>query len=274
MCCFSGSVDVSNTRIFARLDGRGRQYLVYEMSYATDDAVAMILPLPVSSHREDAIDFISFEHYPDFFEDLHYCIEPPSKSRSLAVAAAGGMLAVHDVGAYEASFVPTLDDFDRLDQRFKLPRQVWDRIPLYQDYGFAVFKLRTADHAGLESTENPRIKGLRAKFRPEVKPAREWMQAHPMAFRFPTRNPKAVFFPTVHIHDGEVHAQERFDHALYLQGDEAGRSLMANWFGVRGSVADDFVDVDDTQGVVDGTLRCYRAQIRGYQPNQDIWIAG
>ena len=40
---------------------------------------------------------------------------------------------------------------------------------------------------------------------------------HPMAFEFPRRAPAALFFPTVHIHDGEVHETAMFDHRLYCQ---------------------------------------------------------
>ena len=41
-----------------------------------------------------------------------------------------------------------------------------------------------------------------------------------MAFEFETRLKNEIFFPTVHIHDGEVHKREHFDHTLYLQNAE------------------------------------------------------
>lgn len=31
------------------------------------------------------------------------------------------------------------------------------------------------------------------------------LHAHPMAFSFPRRTDRALFFPTLHIHDGEAH---------------------------------------------------------------------
>ena len=48
MCCFSQPVEaVFDTQIFARLTGRGSQYLAYQMNYKSDSENAMILPIPV-----------------------------------------------------------------------------------------------------------------------------------------------------------------------------------------------------------------------------------
>lgn len=70
MCIFSGKVEeVGDTKIFARLQD-DLQYLVYEMSVNTSKDVAMILPLPVSSHEEDVVKFINLKDYPQFFKDL------------------------------------------------------------------------------------------------------------------------------------------------------------------------------------------------------------
>lgn len=38
-----------------------------------------------------------------------------------------------------------------------------------------------------------------------------------MAFSFPSARAGHLFFPTMHIHDGEVHEKEDFDHTLYCQ---------------------------------------------------------
>ena len=37
------------------------------------------------------------------------------------------MLQVHEVGDYEASYVPTLADFHRLDPRFRMADEIWRR---------------------------------------------------------------------------------------------------------------------------------------------------
>ena len=94
-----------------------------------------------------------------------------------------------EVGSFVASFVPTVKDFSRLDEQFRLPDGTWDKLPAYKDYGFAVFKLKKGEQ-----------------------------KVHPMAFEFPRADKTRLFFPTVHIHDGKVHDQAGFDHVLYCQG--------------------------------------------------------
>lgn len=48
-------------------------------------------------------------------------------SLELAAPVAAGMLTVHDVGDFDASFVPELNDFARLDPRFLLDDDLWNR---------------------------------------------------------------------------------------------------------------------------------------------------
>ncbi|MGH9902934.1 MAG: hypothetical protein ACRD68_14095, partial [Pyrinomonadaceae bacterium] len=130
MCCFSQAVEVvSNTNIFARAVD-GRQFLVYGMSYAAASDLAMVLPLPVPPNSpEDAVRFINLERYPDFFADMRRGFpEPVAAAQGLARSyfTAAPKLKVHDVGSFEASFVPRAEDFDRLDARFRIPRAVWE----------------------------------------------------------------------------------------------------------------------------------------------------
>ena len=145
MCCFSQPIElVANTSIFARSSNRD-QFLVYSMTYASFFPVAMVLPLPVPANPpEDAVRFINLERYPRFFDDMRSGFPPrmayTRSAGSRAVVIDAPKLKVHSVGSYEASFVPRLADFDRLDERFRIPNEVWDRLPEYLDYGFAVFK--------------------------------------------------------------------------------------------------------------------------------------
>src|SRR5262245_34353387 len=182
MCCFSRRVEkVANTSIFARASKDDRQYLVYSMTLSAKEDLAMILPIPTPKNTdEDAVKFISLKDYPAFFKDMARGFVPPG-------AALGGRgkkksdspepkLKVVEVGSFEASFVPGVRDFARLDERFRLPAGTWDDLPAYKEFGFAVFKLKSGEK-----------------------------EIHPMAFEFPRRNKKELFFPTVHIHDGKVH---------------------------------------------------------------------
>lgn len=103
MCCFSGPVnDVAATRIFARMAEGGRQILAYEMTFAADAPVAMILPIPTPPRSaEDSVRFISLEKYPKLFDDLFEAFTyPHGRPRSLGAVKLGlapQTLAVHTV---------------------------------------------------------------------------------------------------------------------------------------------------------------------------------
>jgi hypothetical protein len=195
MCCFSSAhgsapVYVAGTRIFARREA-GLQALVYSMTVSLESETAMILPLPVGpGSGEDAVRFVSLETCTAFFDLLEQAVSPLGDGES-ADGPDGAELAVHSVGCFEASYVPHLSAFSRVDPRFRLSPDVFRRLPMYEDYGFAVFKLAA---------------GARQRI-------------HPMALWFPTRDPARLFFPTVHVHDGELHDTALFDHALYYQRD-------------------------------------------------------
>ena len=191
MCMFSARVSsVTNTNIFARNSAGGQQFLVYSMQSQADSDLAMILPLPTPpSPPEDAVRFIDLSGYPQFFNDMaNGCVEMTRAQPASAAFGSQSILKVHEVGSFDASFVPSLRDFARLDRRFRLPEQVWEQLPQYSDYAFAVFKLRAGQK-----------------------------EIHPMAFEFPRRNPQEFFFPTVHVHEGIVEADANFDHWLYFQ---------------------------------------------------------
>ena len=207
MCCFSVAtpvsfvgrlfaprVHVSKTNIFARMIAPGVQALAYGMNLDSSRAVAMILPLPVvPGSGDDALKFVSLEKHPKMFEDLAELFSPPMQplarkggfSLDLSIAP---KLVVHEIGAFVASYVPTRADFTRLDERFRLPKVLFDAVPHYADYGFAVFQLAPGK-----------------------------VTVHPMAMTFPSRTPDKLYFPTVHLHDGKFHATAKFDHALYYQ---------------------------------------------------------
>jgi hypothetical protein len=248
MCCFSGKVDVvADTNIFARASKDDRQFIVYSMRFKSADDLAMILPIPTPKNSpEDAVKFINLEKYEDFFADLRKGFPVPATkngSRSKdAPRLATDTLQVVEVGKFVASFVPAIKDFARLDKQFRLPDSVWEKLPLYQDFGFAVFKLK--------------------------KPHKGEQQVHPMAFEFPRASKRILFFPTVHIHDGMVHAKARFDHSLFAQ---VGDVPPMGWEESPG-LAESFVKVKETQGVVDGNAHVYRKLMRGSLENKDVLI--
>ncbi len=245
MCCFSGKIQsVSDTRIFARMGERGNQFIAYAMSLSTRQDVAMLLPIPVA--KGSSVKFISLEKYKNFFDDLAsgYPVSRSALSGSKTKSARSApqtMLEVESVGSYDASFVPTIADFSRLDPRFVLPTEVWQQLPGYEDFGFAVFKLKASA-----------------------------AKVHPMAFSFTSAKSMSLFFPTVHIHDGMVHDRASFDHTLYCQPSSEHDSL--HW-EESPQLASQFMKVSASQGLIRPTQHVYRKQMSGRLKNQDVLLA-
>lgn len=247
MCCFTGEVEgVTDTRIFARLNKVGEQVVIYQMALNAPQDVAMVLPIPVKEGAsEGAVKFYDLSKYATVFEDLGRLFPMPAMAGdpfgAVAVAAADYELEVVSVGAYDASFVPTIADFQRLDQRFRLPEDVWAKLPGYADFGFAVFKLKRGNS-----------------------------EVHPMAFTFPSAVTGTVFFPTLHIHDGEVHAKEEFDHTLYLQGTAANLAR-GGWHESPG-LAVTKVSCGLTHGMIRPEMHVYQQRMRGTFDNGDVVV--
>ncbi len=259
MCIFTGSVrSVGGTKIFARLAANEAneiaQYLVYSMKVSTDSDVAMILPLPVSSQTEDAVEFIALNRYPQFFEDMEKGFPTPTgglgQSLPCDAVSTRNKLAVQAVGDFIASFVPRLADFDRLDELFHLPASIWNKLPQYSDWSFAVFQLKKspADQANAKATAR---------------------RIHPMAFQFPTDMDESLYFPTLHIHDGQVNVSADFDHTLYFQGD--GFQDFAD--EISPSNAEAFMMVDEARGIVQADTVCGKRSIVGMNANEDTYAA-
>jgi hypothetical protein len=245
MCIFSRAVSsVSSTKIFARGEPDGRQHLVYSMSLDVREPLAMVLPLPVADAR---LEFVNLDRYRDFFADMQKGFPEPKRSHGLLAPASqssSGVLPVFDVGDYVASLVPARADFARLDPRFRVTETLFESKPEYDDFSFAVFQL---------------------------KPLREQQTVHPMALTFARRDARALFFPTVHVHDGTVPARAQLDHALYCQSDD---EVLTRTFAWRESEkpAKKFMRIGRTHGLVSADLKAYLWRLWGDYPNVDIVV--
>ena len=209
----------------------------------------MILPLPIKQGGEPDFDFINLKEYPSIFDDLILGFPAPqSLFESLGAydslsSIPMGTLVIYDVGDFEASFVPTLKDFSRLDKRFQIAPGTWAKLPQYQNYGFAVFKLKVGAH-----------------------------KVHPMAFAFARADATRLFFPTVHIHDGKVHLKAEFDHVLYAQPRPPEFLKFIDW-RESATPAKNFVKIEKTRGIVSGEDHCYQKTLVGNLPNRDVWLS-
>jgi hypothetical protein len=217
------------------------------MVMTSEEDLAMILPIPVVQPADEkAVRFHDLSRYPSFFRDLEKAFPAPSGNLRGGggqdpFASAGGELEVQKVGAFDASFVPSVADFKRLDERFRLDESVWKSLPQYEKFGFAVFKLRKGNNQNV----------------------------HPMAFHFPSAKPGHIFFPTVHIHDGKVHEAEDFDHTLYAQAWTNAVIKGTDWQESPQSVGR-FVKHKLSGDLVWGGGHLYKKNIRGNAKNEDI----
>ena len=297
MCCFSQAVlEVSGTQIFARPSQGTAQILVYSMSLQSEQEVSMVLPLPVPPGcPENAVRFINLEAYPEYFTDMD-ALFPESMTlgidRSLGEARAP--LAVHDVGQFEASFIPSIPDFSRLDPRFRLPVHVWRDLPQYKDWGFAVFKLKKSALLPLPKRAAQSLHSQlfgQALVPPTLGSPETGAEhrVHPMAFEFPRRNPSQLFFPTVHIHDQQVHPTAHFDHQLYFQLDRMmrgmnfpgtdSRDILQRWASLDLYLGDrlrvgkrpikQYMDIRRAAGTLHLLSPLYHWELSGELPNQD-----
>lgn len=249
MCCFSRAVSfVGGTKIFGRGLADGRQILVYAMNVELDEELAMILPLPVPvGGADDAVTFINLAGEERFFVELGAAFPsfgPQPAARSFGPPRQQA-LPVFDVGQFEASFVPTAADFGRLNARFRLPGGFLQALPRYADFGFAVF----------------RLKPLRGRSK------RQTLQ--PMALAFQRREPRAVFFPTVHVHDGSVPEQAAFDHALYCQADGVLERTLG-WTRSTSALTD-HVTGPKSRELLEARGGFSQA-LFGSLPNADVWL--
>lgn len=258
MCCFTAPTEVHSTNIFARMTAPGTQALVYQMEYTAQRPTAMILPLPVALPAGEAsVTWRDLKGYPTFFADLArgFPVEE-SRARSLskaAVAAAVDVIEVHEVGDFIASFVPSQADFARLDPRFVITPNVWSAFPEYKDYGFAVFQLKELAGA-----------------------------PHPIAFELASRLKDAIYFPTVHIHDGTAHKEDQFDHVLYVQDarfdakvhayEGPNKADKATGYVRSKERARSFANVGATLGLLDGDHLLHKTTLTGMLPNKDTIV--
>lgn len=260
MCIFSGSVEhVANTNILVLKKPENRQLIAYQMEYASDNSVAMILPIPSVNKDEDAVSFINLESKPKLFKLLNDLVENNDYDQSKGMMRAGptcaARLKVVDVGSFEASYVPNLKDMNRLDERFRLPTVAWRQVPEYKGFGFVVAKLKPGEHI-----------------------------IHPLAFEYEAFM-SCLFYPTLHIHDADaskiseniLNFMEDFDHFLFTAiKNHTSQHLMARNGFMHFSNMDDnrYTELDEYADLLGLTsqYQIFRRSIKGSYRNTDVLV--
>lgn len=244
MCIFTEAVeDVNSTRIFCRKE-KNKQVIVYDMYLEAKTETAMVLPVPVNLNDFDnTVKFVDLSGYKEIFDDIEDLF-PKRRGFPMQAVAAGSIdtLRVEDVGAYEASYVPTQNDFKRLDRRFHINENLFSQFPEYKNYGFVVFKL---------------------------KPGKS--QVHPMAFWFTTHVTDRLYFPTVHMHSDEIHNYDEFNHRLYAQGKIIINEEITHTFKVTHTARLKDI-VQKSKGIITTESEIFKQKLSGSLKNQDTWF--
>ncbi len=197
MCIITAKVErVSGTNIFVCATDGGRQVLVYSNTVETIvPNNTMVLPVP----NPETVQFINLQSYKKFFADCESSFSEPRDtnylSRSFAASASlsAHTLPVYDVGSYNVSVVPTMNDFHRLDPDFftidpYIPQSLQKKYD--SSFGFIICKLRKGQHS-----------------------------YHPLAYTHQIHKDRLLFVPTYHIHpDGTYNHIDEYadwDHTIY-----------------------------------------------------------
>jgi hypothetical protein len=76
-----------------------------------------------------------------------------------------------------------------------------------------------------------------------------------------------VYFPTMHIHDGEIHATEMFDHKLYYQ-PEYTKTYNPHLKGWTNAIT----SYNTYNDVVKAQFPILRKELKGNLMNEDQWV--
>jgi hypothetical protein len=259
MCIILAHVEeVNATKIFTCLtQDRTRQFLVYSNEVKTDEEDnVMILPVP----HPDSVTFVNLRKYAKFFDDLESNFVKNRRSSnhiyaSLTRSASESVierptLAVHSVGSYSASIVPTVDDFDRLDTtQFTLPHDLEAILRTTYDsqFGFIVCKLKQGKHS-----------------------------YHPFAYTHAKHSSNLLFIPTLHYHPhghgSSTTIEADWDHCIYSVGTDLDTTSSDEYiFSPKDSI--NYAKLP-REILWMHNQRLKRWTKYGSGKNRDLWIAG
>lgn len=258
MCIITQTVEsVRATKIFSCFThDESSQFLVYSNEVTTpSDNNLMILPVP----NPDSVAFVNLKQYPKFFDHCEDQFEripemspyaSLSHSRSLSASYDSAPLPVHHVGSYLASIVPSIQDFERLNQEyFDIPDDL-ERLLGRQynsEFGFIVCRLKKGNHT-----------------------------YHPFAYMHQKHSCGLLFLPTLHYHPhdrrGMKHIEADWDHLIYTVGtDYDSTSLDGYRYSPKGTI-----QYEKLPSEIRWTAknRMCRRRIYGEKKNEDVWLAG
>lgn len=189
MCIIQGeNVHVSNTCLLISPTTNGQQLTVYANTVKLDNSRvqgAMILPYPSGQLAT----FINLQGCENLFTELATVFTPLSRSVNFFTNQCDSLLEVENVGSYNVSNVPSLDDFPRLNREiFTIDPRVFNCLQEYYREGFSFVVCQLQADA----------------------------EYHPFAYIHNRQPNGQLFIPTRHFHlgeDGQNHTD--WDHQIY-----------------------------------------------------------
>lgn len=233
---FTSFVRTSGVSKFFARRVEDRQYLAYEFNYAANGMTALIIPIPVSTKdRDRSVKTLNLAPYNSFFDHLSRAFP-----RDVVESRAEKVLQYVDhVGPI--TYWPSLTEFeDKVDARYKLPQQFWNKLSFYQDWGLI--------SVILPDTSN------------------KISRVFPIAFEFKTRIPEGLFFPTLELNDCNIKPSASFNHEIYYQGKRRQLSDCPSTSALEESI--DYTR--SRQLLVEG--RGFKRCLIGRYPNGDVIV--
>eukprot|EP00003_Mantamonas_plastica_P025901 TRINITY_DN5160_c0_g2_i2.p1 TRINITY_DN5160_c0_g2~~TRINITY_DN5160_c0_g2_i2.p1 ORF type:complete len:309 (-),score=97.39 TRINITY_DN5160_c0_g2_i2:198-1124(-) len=260
MCMFNEPVvDVSGTQILvAPTTTEGQQLTVYANEVTTSDPNAMILPVPVTANQPDednhGIEFIDLSEYVEVFDNLAELVaftgedsDDDDDEGFDSSSSSRAFLEVKQVGSFKVSVVPTLDDFDRLNQDvFALSSTLSEVLAIHYPKGFA-FVVAKFEQGG--------------KF-------------HPLAYTHAMLDGK-LFTPCRHEHGNGDEKRAFYDHSIYTihtNNRDHVKDIQATETVAMEETDVDLVRWDELTGIVKPVSGKFikKYEVSGKQANDDI----
>jgi hypothetical protein len=251
MCIITATVEkVSGTNIFVCALDDGRQIIIYSNSVETPVINnTMVLPVP----NPDSVKFVNLKHYEHFFKDCADSFSTPRndhygmRSALCSISPKESTLPVFDVGSYNVSIVPTINEFNRLNpDYFTIDPTIPHVIERNYDssFGYLVCKLRRGQHS-----------------------------YHPLAYTHQVHKDRLLFVPTLHIHpDGtysrDVEPYGDWDHSIYTvetdMEDDGVRRQFDGWSLKWDKLPQELHWIQKYRG--------HKWTCNGHKKNRDIWL--
>lgn len=217
MCIFGDDVAiVKNTRIFVAPTKGGHQITVYQNTIQSFNKNAMILPIPINTSKKiphKSIQLLDLSTDNNLFDNLDkiFLKPPPYQDNNWGYdhdnEDSDDYHEVYKIGLYKMSIIPNINSIDRLNiKEFNIKASIFESLRGHYLTGFAFLVCQFDGQSEKE-------------------------KMHPIGYihdSYMNDGKKVLFVPTLHIHDGEIHKMENFDHLIFSLKTDVGDEPFQN----------------------------------------------